>query len=100
MSVLTCAETDLNDGGKVFSIEVVFCFQVKVTQLTGSYWIVLSIELIETLEGLSALQRQNGDRKEIMVWEVGCVDFGDDILLRVVIIQKILHITVLHITVL
>lgn len=54
-------ETNLNDCGKVLSIDVILCLQVQVTQLTGSYWVVLGVELIETLEGLSTLQRKIQD---------------------------------------
>lgn len=49
-------DPDFNNGGKIFSIDVVFRLQVQVTQLTGSHRVVLGIEFIKTLEGLSALQ--------------------------------------------
>lgn len=51
-------EPDFNNGGKIFSVDVVFCLQVEVTQLTGSHGVVLGIEFIKTLEGLSTLQVQ------------------------------------------
>lgn len=50
-----CVDSDFNNGGKIFSIDVVFCLQVQVTQLTGSHRVVLGIEFIKTLKGLSAL---------------------------------------------
>lgn len=56
-------ETDLNDGGKVLSTKVVLCLQIQVTQLTGSYGVVLGIELIEALEGLSSLQRNKKETR-------------------------------------
>lgn len=52
-------KTDLDDGSKVFSTDVVLCLEVQVTQLTGADGVVLGIEFIKTLEGLSALQRNN-----------------------------------------
>lgn len=58
-------ETNLDDGGKILSIDVVLCFQIQVTQLTGSHGIVLGIELIETLEGLSTLQRNIKDTRDL-----------------------------------
>lgn len=59
-------EPDFNNGGKIFSTDVVFCLQVQVTQLTGSHGVVLGIEFIKTLEGLSALQVQikENDRRD------------------------------------
>lgn len=60
-------EADFNDGGKIFSIDVVFCLQVEVTQLAGSHGVVLGIEFIETLEGLSALQgRMKENEKRVL----------------------------------
>lgn len=47
--------TDLDDGGKVFTIDVVLRLEVQITQLAGSHGVVLGIELVEALEGLSAL---------------------------------------------
>lgn len=71
-------ETNLDDGGKVLSIDVVLCLQVQVTQLTGSYGVVLGIELIKTLEGLSTLQRKERKqgRKYIQTREVVKVNSG------------------------
>lgn len=57
-------KTNFDDGGKILSIDVVLCFQVQVTQLTGSHGIVLGIELIETLEGLSTLMRNVTDTRK------------------------------------
>lgn len=56
-------EADLDDGGEVLSTDVVLCLHVQVTQLTGSDRVVLGVEFVETLEGLSSLQR-NKTRKE------------------------------------
>lgn len=56
--------TNLDDGGKVLSIDVVLCLQVQVTQLTGSYGVVLGIELIKTLECLSTLQKKEEKKKQ------------------------------------
>lgn len=50
-------KTNLDDGGKILSIDLVLCLEVQVTQLTGSHGIVLGIELIKALEGLSTLRR-------------------------------------------
>lgn len=61
--------TDLDDGGEVLSVDVVLCLHVKVTQLAGSHWVVLCIELVETLEGLSALHRST-KRTETVLSEV------------------------------
>lgn len=47
--------TDLDDGGKVLAIDVVLRLEVQITQLAGSHGVVLGIELVEALEGLSAL---------------------------------------------
>lgn len=58
-------KTNLDDGGKILSTDVVLCFQIQVTQLTGSHGIVLGIELIETLEGLSTLQRNIKDTRDL-----------------------------------
>lgn len=49
----------LNDSGKVFSSNVVLSLHIKVTQLTGPHRVVLGIELIKALKGLSALQEHN-----------------------------------------
>ena len=57
-------ETDLDDGGKVLSTDVVLCLQVQVTQLTGSHRVVLGVEFIKTLESLSTLQRDNAETRE------------------------------------
>lgn len=58
MWISWCEEPDFNNGGKIFSVDVIFCLQVQVTQLTGSHGVVLGIEFVKTLEGLSTLQVQ------------------------------------------
>jgi len=58
-------DADLDDGGKVLSTDVVLCLHVQVTQLTGADRVVLGVELIETLEGLSSLQRNNEKRRAL-----------------------------------
>lgn len=45
----------LDNGCEVLSRYMVLSLHVKITQLAGSHGIVLGIEFIETLEGLSAL---------------------------------------------
>lgn len=52
------AKTDLDDGGKVLSVDVVLRLEVQITQLAGSHRVVLGIELVEALEGLSALLKK------------------------------------------
>lgn len=61
---LVSLKTDLDDGGKVLSTNVVLCLHVQVTQLTGSHGIVFGVELIETLEGLSSLQGNNKETRK------------------------------------
>lgn len=51
-------KTDLDDGGKVLSVDVVLRLEVQITQLAGSHRVVLGIELVEALEGLSALLKK------------------------------------------
>lgn len=48
-------KTDLDDGSKIFAVDVVLRLEVQITQLAGSHGVVLGIELVEALEGLSAL---------------------------------------------
>lgn len=57
-------ETDLDDGSEVFSMDVVLCLQVQVTQLAGSYRVVFRVELIESLEGLSTLQGNSRESRQ------------------------------------
>ena len=57
-------EADLDDGGEVLSTDVVLCLHVQVTQLTGSHGVVLGVEFVETLEGLSSLHRSNQEKRE------------------------------------
>lgn len=65
-----CVDPDFNNGGKIFSIDVVFCLQVQVTQLTGSHGVVLGIEFIKTLKGLPALQeRTKENEKRVCKWD-------------------------------
>lgn len=45
---------------------MVLCFQVQVTQLTGSHWVVLGVEFIKALEGLSALQGNNKRHNDLI----------------------------------
>lgn len=52
------AKADLDDGGKVLPVDVVLCLEVQITQLAGSHRVVLGIELVEALEGLSALLKK------------------------------------------
>lgn len=66
-----CVKTNLDDGGEVLSIDVVLCLHVQITQLTGSHRVVLGVELIETLEGLSALQRNNKETRQGIQITVG-----------------------------
>ena len=62
--------TDLDDGGKVLSVDLVLRLHVQVTQLAGSHGVVLGVELVKTLEGLSALQRNSRETgKEIQIEE-------------------------------
>lgn len=61
---MTFEETDLDDCGKVFSVDVIFCLQVQITQLAGSHRVVLGVELVETLEGLSALQKKTKQKQQ------------------------------------
>lgn len=66
MFLIDSFHSDLDDGGEVLSPDVVLCLHVQVTQLTGSHWVVLGVEFIKTLEGLSSLQgNHHQTRKEI-----------------------------------
>lgn len=53
--VVLSGRADLDDGGKVLAVDVVLRLEVQITQLAGSHGVVLGIELVEALEGLSAL---------------------------------------------
>lgn len=48
-------ELYLDNACKVLSIYEVVCFQVDFSEFTGPHWVVLGVELIESVKGLSAL---------------------------------------------
>lgn len=54
-AIVHSVRADLDDGGKVLAVDVVLRLEVQITQLAGSHRVVLGIELVEALEGLSAL---------------------------------------------
>lgn len=47
----------LNDPCKVFSVNVVVCFQVDFPKLTGSNGVVLGVEFVKSVESLSSLEK-------------------------------------------
>lgn len=53
--------THLDHPSKVLASQVVFSFQIQVTQLTGPHRVVFGVELVKAMECLPALER--GDRQ-------------------------------------
>lgn len=45
----------LYDASKIVSINEVVCFQEDLSKFTGSHWVILGIELIKPVEGVSPL---------------------------------------------
>lgn len=45
----------LYDASKILSIYEVVCFQEDFSKFTGSHWIILRIELVKPVEGMSPL---------------------------------------------
>lgn len=52
----------LDETCKVLSPDVVVSLQVDLSKLASAHWVVLGIELVKTVEGLSSLE----EKKDIM----------------------------------
>lgn len=48
--------SNLDDCGKVFTIDGIFSLEVEITQLACTHWIILGIELVKALESLATLE--------------------------------------------
>lgn len=61
----------LDNFGKIFSIEVIIGFEKHFTQSRLADWVVFGIELIETMESVSILQRNKCKPNEFLLlrWE-------------------------------
>lgn len=49
----------LDETCKVFSIDVVVCFQENLPQFAGSHRVVLGVELVKPVKCLSSLEENN-----------------------------------------
>lgn len=59
MYVLVCANSYLDEACKIFSTNVVITFEVDLSELICTHWIVFGIKLVKPMKRLSALKQKN-----------------------------------------